>query len=394
MNLRSLFLAHNGQTSMQPLAIEFVKASCATLFDNNGKAYIDLIGGISVCNVGHSHPKVVKAVQDQAALYMHTMVYGEVVLAPQVQYAAKLASLLPQSLNSVFFTASGTEATEGAMKLAKRYTGKPNIIACNNSYHGSTQGALSVMGSEYWRNAFRPLLPGISHYDYNSFDLINAIDKNTAAVIVEVVQAESGVTPANKEWLMALRAACNQYGALLIFDEIQSAFGRTGKLFAFEHYNVVPDILLLGKALGGGLPLGAFVADRDKMLALADAPVLGHINTFGGNPVCCAAGLAALEALLEEGWMETVATKSEILKAQLQHKKINSTSVFGLWASVNTNDFTTNKNIIDYCIANGVFTDWFLFNANGLRIGPPLLIHEKQIETAISVILNGIEKYA
>jgi acetylornithine/N-succinyldiaminopimelate aminotransferase len=394
MNLRSLFLAHNGQTSMQPLAIEFVKASCATLFDNNGKAYIDLIGGISVCNVGHSHPKVVKAVQDQAALYMHTMVYGEVVLAPQVQYAAKLASLLPQSLNSVFFTASGTEATEGAMKLAKRYTGKPNIIACNNSYHGSTQGALSVMGSEYWRNAFRPLLPGISHYDYNSFDLINAIDKNTAAVIVEVVQAESGVTPANKEWLMALRAACNQYGALLIFDEIQSAFGRTGKLFAFEHYNVVPDILLLGKALGGGLPLGAFVADRDKMLALADAPVLGHINTFGGNPVCCAAGLAALEALLEEGWMETVATKSEILKAQLQHKKINSTSVFGLWASVNTNNFTTNKNIIDYCIANGVFTDWFLFNANGLRIGPPLLIHEKQIETAISVILNGIEKYA
>ncbi|MES2847446.1 MAG: aspartate aminotransferase family protein, partial [Bacteroidota bacterium] len=262
MNQRQLFLNHVGQTSPAPLALEIVKAKGCTLIDVNGKEYIDLIGGISVCNVGHCHPKVVEAVKQQAEQYMHIMVYGELAETPQVAYAKKLTEHLPVSLNSVFYTASGSEATEGAMKLAKRYTGRTQIVSFKNSYHGSTQGALSIMGDEYWRNAFRPLLPGIVQLNYNSFDDLQYITNETACVVAESIQAEAGVLVPQNNWLKALRNRCSETGTLLVLDEIQCAFGRNGTLFAFEQFDIVPDILLLGKALGGGMPLGAFVADK------------------------------------------------------------------------------------------------------------------------------------
>ncbi len=394
MNLRQQFLQSIAQTTNNPLAIEFVKAIDATLIDQTGKHYVDLIGGISVCNVGHSNPAVVKAVQDQAALYMHTMVYGELVQAPQVHYATALTNALPSTLNCVYFTNSGTEATEGAMKLAKRVTGKTNFIACNQSYHGSSQGALSIMGSEYFRNAYRPLLPNVFHYDYNSMALPEAIDANTAAVFIEVVQAESGVHAAQQQWLQAIKEACAQHHCLLVFDEIQSAFGRTGTLFAFEHYNIIPDILLLGKALGGGMPLGAFIADKMLMDAFTNNPILGHITTFGGHPVSCAAGLAAFNVLQQSPFLQEVKAKEVFIKNNLSHNAIASISTYGLWAAIEFNSFETNKKIIDYCIDNGVFTDWFLFKSNALRIGPPLCITIEQLSHAIDVIHNGIKKFA
>jgi len=289
MNYREIFLRHVAQTSATPLAFEIVKAENALLYDANGKEYIDLIGGIGVANIGHRHPKVIGAIKNQLEAYLHVMVYGEFVETPQVQYAKLLVDNLPSSLNSVYFTNSGAEATEGAMKLAKRSTNRREIIAFNNSYHGSTQGALSIIGSEYWRNAFRPLLPGIFHFNYNSFEAINAISEETACVVAEAVQGEAGIIIPSKEWLHALKKKCTKTGTLLILDEIQTGFGRTGKLWAFEHFDIEPDILLLGKALGGGMPLGAFIADQKLMSAFTDNPVLGHITTFGGHPVCCAA---------------------------------------------------------------------------------------------------------
>jgi 4-aminobutyrate aminotransferase-like enzyme len=300
MNYRQLFLNHVGQTSEAPLCLNIVKASGSKMWDADGKEYIDLIAGISVCNIGHCHPSVVAAIKEQAEKYLHVMVYGEFVENPQVEYATLLTQHLPSTLNSVFFTASGSEATEGAMKLAKRHTGKTEIVSFKNSYHGSTQGALSVMGSEYWQQAFRPLLPGITQLNYNATDELEAINSNTACVIAETIQAEAGVNPPKKEWLKALRKKCDETGALLIFDEIQCGFGRNGTLWAFEQFDVVPDILLLGKALGGGMPLGAFVADKKIMDSFTNNPVLGHINTFGGHPVSCAAGLASMKILLEE----------------------------------------------------------------------------------------------
>jgi acetylornithine/N-succinyldiaminopimelate aminotransferase len=315
---RQLFLQHVAQTSSAPLALEIVKANGVVLTDVNGKEYLDMISGISVCNVGHCHPKVVAAIQAQAQKYMHVMVYGEFIQSPQVQYATLLAQNLPSTLNSVYFTNSGAEATEGAMKLAKRFTGRTDIFAFNKSYHGSTQGALSVIGDEYWRNAFRPLLPGTYHFDYGSDEIFNSINENTAAVIVEPVQAESGVIVPPKGWLKKLSEACKAKGALLIVDEIQTGFGRTGSLWAFEKEQIVPDILLLGKALGGGLPLGCFIADKKLMDSFIDNPVLGHITTFGGNPVCCAAGKAAFEVLLEEKLTDQVSDKATFFFEQLQ----------------------------------------------------------------------------
>ena len=390
MTQRELFLRHVAQTSTAPLALEIVKADCCTLFGADGKDYIDLIGGISVANVGHRHPKVIEAIQKQLDAYLHIMVYGEFIEAPQVQYAKLLTEHLPASLNSVYFTNSGSEAVEGAMKLAKRTTGRTQIIAFDRSYHGSTQGALSIMGDEYWRNAFRPLLPDVLHLDYNSFESLNEITELTACVIAETVQAESGIIVPAKEWMQALRKKCTDTGTLLILDEIQAGFGRTGKLWGFEHFDIVPDILLLGKALGGGMPLGAFIADKKLMDAFTENPVLGHITTFGGHPVSCAAGMAALEALLEEGWMETVKQKEEMLQSLLRHSTIKAVSSFGLWIAVEFDSFETNKQVIDDCIAKGVLTDWFLFAPECLRISPPLMISERQIENACEVIINAI----
>ena len=390
MNLREIFLRHVAQTSAAPLALEITKAEGALLFDVTGKEYIDLIGGISVANVGHRHPKVIQAIKDQLESYLHIMVYGEFIETPQVQYAKLLTDHLPPSLNSVYFTNSGAEATEGAMKLAKRFTNRTQVIAFNNSYHGSTQGALSIMGSEYWRNAFRPLLPGILHFDYNSPEAIDAIGAETCCVIMETVQGEAGIVAASKDWLQRLRKKCTGTGALLILDEIQTGFGRTGKLWAFEHFDIVPDVLLVGKGLGGGMPLGAFIGDKELMSVFTDNPVLGHITTFGGHPVCCAAGFAALKALLDEGMINQVKEKEQLFRSLLFHKKIRSVRSFGLWLALEFDSFETNRKIIDHCIRNGVLTDWFLFASNCLRISPPLVISKEQIETACAVLLKGI----
>ncbi len=390
MDTRQLFLNHVAQTSPSPIGIEMVKAEGVYLYDTDGKPYIDGIAGFSVANIGHSHPKVVEAVQQQAAQYMHLIVYGEFIQQPQVTYAKLLADNLPPTLNCVYFTNSGTEATEGAMKLAKRVTGRSKIISFNKSYHGSTQGALSVMGSEYWRNSFRPLLPDVYHFDYGSVEAIDAIDSQTACVILEVVQAEAGIIAPTKEWLKAVREKCNQHCVLLIADEIQSGFGRTGTLWAFEQFDVVPDILLLGKALGGGMPLGAFIASQKLMSTLTYEPVLGHITTFGGHPVCCAAGKVALEVLLENKWIEEVKQKEQFLLERLQHPAIISIKSFGLWMALEFDSFETNHAIIQKCIAKGLITDWFLFAPHCLRIAPPLCINEKELHKLCDAVLKSI----
>ncbi|HCY90474.1 MAG TPA: aspartate aminotransferase family protein, partial [Chitinophagaceae bacterium] len=319
MTNRELFLRHVGQTSEAPLALNITRAEGSLMWDAEGKEYIDLIAGISVCNMGHRHPAVLNAIRKQIDQYLHIMVYGELVENPQVAYAKALTDRLPVSLNSVFYTASGSEATEGAMKLAKRYTGRTQIVSFRDSYHGSTQGALSIMGSEYWQQAFRPLLPDILQLRYNSFEDLALITDQTACVVAETVQAEAGVNPPANGWLTALRKRCSETGALLVLDEIQCGFGRCGTLWAFEQYDVVPDILLLGKALGAGMPLGAFVSDKKIMDTLTHNPVLGHINTFGGHPVSCAAGLAGFEALLRESVVPAVHEKASLFRSLLSH---------------------------------------------------------------------------
>ena len=392
MNNRQLFLQHVAQTSTAPLGIEMVEAAGVTLTDVDGKTYTDFIAGFSVCNIGHSHPEVVKAVQEQAAKYMHLIVYGEFIESPQVQYAALLAKHLPQNLDCVYFTSSGAEATEGALKLAKRVTGKTKIFACNKAYHGSTQGALSVMGDEYWRNAFRPLLPEVYHFNYNDDALVAAIDNTVACVIVEPVQAESGVTPGRKQWLAAIRKKCDEHCVLLIFDEIQSGFGRTGTLFAFEQMGVVPDVLLVGKALGGGMPLGAFISGHKLMRTLTVAPVLGHITTFGGHPVSCAAGKKAFEILLEEKYMDTVAAKSALLQTLLVHPSILKMQGIGLWFSLQFSSDMRAQKVAHACVQNGVITDWFLFAPDCIRVAPPLIITETEIRAACRIILASIDQ--
>lgn len=388
MNQRELFLQHVAQTSDAPLALEMVRAAGSKMWDKDGKEYIDVISGISVCNVGHCNPKVVQAIKDQVDQYMHIMVYGELIESPQVQYASRLASLLPSNLDAVYFTGSGSEATEGAMKLAKRLTGRTNMVAFNDSYHGSTQGALSVMGSEYWRNAYRPLIPGIKHVHHNQFASLEAIDEHTACVIAEPIQAERGVMIPSIEWMKALRKRCTDTGALLVLDEIQTGFGRTGSLFAFEQFDIVPDILLLGKALGGGMPLGAFVASKQMMDSFTLNPVLGHITTFGGHPVCCAAGLAALEYLLDEELISQVRKKELLFTELLHHPMIKGFRSAGLLMAIDLGSWDLNKKIIDRCIAKGVFTDWFLFASHCMRLAPPLIITEEEIRSACSIILS------
>ncbi|HLO80899.1 MAG TPA: aminotransferase class III-fold pyridoxal phosphate-dependent enzyme [Chitinophagaceae bacterium] len=386
MTHRELFLKHVAQTSPAPLALEIVKAEGSYMWDKNGRQYIDLIGGISVCNIGHRHPKVVEAIKNQADQYLHLMVYGELIESPQVEYAGMLVQNLPSSLDSVYFTNSGAEATEGAMKLAKRVTGRTGILAFKDSYHGSTQGALSVMGDEYWRNAYRPLLPGVDHENYGSRESLERITDNTAMVIAETVQAEKGVNLPSKDWMQALRTRCTEKGALLVLDEIQAGFGRTGSLWAFEQYDIVPDILLLGKALGGGMPLGAFIASHEKMSSLMHDPILGHITTFGGHPVCCAAGLASMKVLLAGNAIGEVEKKSALFAGHLHHPKIKEIRRSGLLMSVVFESFEENKKIIDACIERGVFTDWFLFAPHCMRIAPSLLISEEAIIQSCNVI--------
>lgn len=390
MNNRQIFLQHIGQTSTNPLQLEIVKAKGNKLFGPGGKEYIDLIGGISVCNVGHGNKSVIQAIKKQADNYLHVMVNGELVLSPQTSYAKLLTDHLPPSLNSVFFTASGSEATEGAMKLAKRYTGRLKIAAFQNSYHGSTQGSLSMMGDEYWRNAFRPLLPGMVRLVYNSFESLDQITSGTACVFAETIQAEAGVIVPDKAWMQALRKKCTATGTLLVLDEIQCGFGRNGSLFAFEQFEIVPDILLLGKALGGGMPLGAFIADKKIMDAFTANPVLGHINTFGGHPVCCAAGEAAMRFLLDKNLIADVPKEEALfLKYLKKIRAIKSIRSKGLMIALEFDDFETSKKIIDRLIELGVFTDWFLFAPQCLRIAPPLTITQREIRQACGLIAKA-----
>ena len=388
MNHRHYFLQHVAQTSKAPIAIEIAKAEGCRLWDVNGKSYLDLIAGISVANTGHRHPKILAAIVKQLQSYMHVMVYGELIESPQVAYARYLAQNLPGNLNSVYFTNSGAEAVEGAMKLAKRYTGRTEIVSFNKSYHGSTQGALSLMGDEYWRNAFRPLLPGISHLEYDSIPDLDQISNETACIVMEPVQAERGVIMPSASWIAAVQKKCKETGALLVLDEIQSGFGRTGSLWAFEKLGIIPDILLLGKALGGGMPLGAFISDLTIMQSLSENPVLGHITTFGGHPVCCAAGLAGMQLLLEEKLIDEVEKKAQLFRKSLAHPRIKSIRSCGLLIAVEFSSFEENKTIIDACMANGVFSDWSLFAPNCMRIAPPLTISSVEISEACKTILT------
>ncbi len=387
---RQLFLANLAQTSDSPLALEITKAEGVYIYDILGKRYTDLISGISVSNTGHRHPEVVKAIKDQADKYLHLMVYGEYIQSPQVQLAAKLAELLPENLNNCYFVNSGSEAVEGALKLAKRCTGRKKIVAFKKAYHGSTHGSLSVIGDASYQTPFGPLLPGINHIDFNSTEELKAINSETACVIVEPVQGEAGIIPGTPEFITALRNRCSETDALLIFDEIQTGLGRTGSMFAFEKYGIIPDILLLAKGLGGGMPLGAFISSREIMQTLTFNPVLGHITTFGGHPVSCAAALANIDVIVNEKLVEGVESKSELFIELLSKspviKQIRSS---GLMIALQLDNFTHVKKVIDRCIEKGVIIDWFLFNDSSIRIAPPLIINEDQIRESCRVILEA-----
>lgn len=387
---RQLFYNHLAQTSETPLALEIERAEGIYLFDVSGKPYMDLISGISVSNVGHCHPKVISAIQNQLEKYLHLMVYGEYIQSPQVKLAKLLSDQLPEKLSSVYFVNSGGEAIEGAMKLAKRYTGRTEIISFKNAYHGSTHGSLSLMGNEEFKNAYRPLLPDIKQLAFNNINDLQNITTKTAAVFVETIQAEAGMVMPEGDYLNQLQIRCNKVGALLVADEIQCGFGRTGKLFAFEHYNFIPDILCLAKGMGGGMPIGAFIASKMLMHSLTNNPILGHITTFGGHPVCCAASLATLNVLLDDKLIEQIEQKEKLFRALLKHPLIKSIKGKGLLLAIEFENFEQNKKIIDNCILKGIITDWFLFQPSAMRIAPPLTITEKQITEACNTILSCI----
>jgi acetylornithine/succinyldiaminopimelate/putrescine aminotransferase len=394
LTLRQLFLANNAQTTDFPLLLEFERAEGVYMYDTAGKPYLDLISGIGVSSLGHGNPYVINAIKDQLGKYMHLMVYGEYVQTPQVRFAEKLVSFLPENLGSVYFVNSGAEAIEGALKLAKRYTSRSQIIACHNSYHGSTHGALSVMGNEEYKQAYRPLLPGVGFIRFNNNDDLQLITEETACVVIETLQGEAGIRLPDISYMQSLRKRCTQTGTLLILDEIQAAFGRTGKLFAFEHFDIAPDILVLAKALGGGMPVGAFIASNRVMSSLKENPILGHITTFGGHPVCCAAGLAALEVLLNENLIEQVDAKASLFLELLIHPAIKEVRGKGLMLAIELESFELNKKVIDRCIANGIVVDWFLHCSNSMRIAPPLIISHDEIRKACGVIIEAIDHYS
>lgn len=392
LNLRQLFLLNNAQTSSTPRLLEIERAEGMYLYSPEGKKYMDMVSGFAVSNVGHRHPRVVQAIKDQVDKYMHLSVYGEFVQAPQVLFAEKLLSTLPEKLNSVYFVNSGTEATEGALKLAKRFTRRSKIISFFNAYHGSTHGALSVMGNEYYKEAYGPLLPDISFINFNQTTDLKQIDSDTACVILETIQGEAGIRVPDKEYLTALRTRCTETGTLLILDEIQTGFGRTGCLYAFEHFDIVPDILLLAKGIGGGMPIGAFIANRNVMTCLTENPILGHITTFGGHPVCCAAGLATLTALLDENMLQDIDKKEALFRKLLIHPLIKEVRGKGLMLAIQLETFEQVEFVSKDVTDNGVIIDWFLHCDTALRLAPPLIISDKEIYTACEVILNTLQK--
>lgn len=391
LNLRQLFLLNNAQTSPSPRLLEIESAEGMYLYGPGGEKYMDLVSGFAVSNIGHRHPLVVNAIKDQVDKYMHVTVYGEFVQAPQVKFAEKLVSVLPENLSSVYFVNSGAEATEGALKLAKRFTGRTKILSCNNAYHGSTHGALSVMGNEYYKEGYKPLLPDVSFINFNDKADIDKINDETACVIMETIQGEAGIRVPDGDYLKALRNRCTETGALLILDEIQTGFGRTGKLFAFEHYDIVPDILLLAKGIGGGMPIGAFISSRDIMHCLTENPILGHITTFGGHPVSCAAGLATLDAIIAEKLMHNVDEKEALFRKRLVHPLIREVRGKGLMLAIQLDTFEQVESLSKAAADNALIVDWFLHCDNALRLAPPLIISEAEIELACNIILEQLE---
>ena len=392
---RQLFLRHIGQTSAAPIMLEVASAEGVYLYGSSGEKYMDLISGVCVSNTGHRHPHVIEAIRKQTDAYLHLMVYGEYIQSPQVKYAQKLVSLLPAKLQSVYFVNSGSEAVEGALKLARKRTGRSRVISFRNSYHGSTLGALSIQGGETWKAPFRPLVPDCYLADFNGTDVPDLIDDNTACVVVEPVQAEAGVILPENDFLAVLREKCNATGTLLVFDEVQTGFGRLGTMFGSERYNVWPDILILGKALGGGMPLGAFISSNEIMSSLATDPSLGHITTFGGHPVSCAAGLASLEVILEDNLASEAARKSELFRKNLNHQAIVEIRGEGLLLAVVPDPSIGVERLVSGAPAYGLVLDYFLFCNNAFRIAPPLTISNNEIEEAcrrIAMLLDNNHK--
>ena len=388
-NLRQLFLEHVGQTSDNPMMLEVERAEGIYLYGRDGKRWIDLISGVSVSAVGHGNRQVIDAICSQAQDYLHLMVYGEAVESPQVRYAQRIASLLPDPLDTVYFVNSGSEAVEGALKLAKRYTGRTEIIYYKNAYHGSTHGSLSVMGGEEYRNAYRPLLPDTRQIRFNEPADLRYVTPRTACVIIEPVQGEGGIFPADRDYLQALRDRCDQTGTLLIYDEIQTGLGRTGTLYFFQQYGIVPDILCTAKAFGGGMPLGAFIASNRIMSVLKTNPVLGHITTFGGHPVCCAAGLAALEYILSERLTEQADAKGALYESLLAgHPLVREIRRTGLLLGVEFGDSELTARIVLRSIDRGLMTEWFLFDDTAMRIAPPLTITDAEIRESCEILLE------
>ncbi len=386
--MRNLFLNHIAQTSDAPLLLEIDSADGCWLTDVHQKKYLDLISGIAVSNIGHNNFVVKEAIKNQIDKYMHIMVYGEFIESPQVKYAEWLTQHLPKNLNSVYFTNSGSEAVEGAIKLAKRFTGRTEVISFKHSYHGSTMGALSAGNSEERKNAFRPLIPDNRILEYHNLEDLNWISDKTACVLIEPVQAEAGVIIPTENYLNTLRQKCTAHGALLMFDECQTGFGRTGSLFNFQKINIIPDVLLLGKAVGGGMPLGAFISARDIMQVFTNQPFLGHITTFGGHPVCCAAGLAAAQQIIDLDLIKDVETKAQIFISKLHHAKIKAIRNSGLLIAVQFETAEFNLALNQKLIAAGILTDWFLFAPDCLRIAPPLTISISEINMACDTIIG------
>jgi len=392
MGVKEFFIKHQGQTTPYPLGIEVASAKGMYIVDKSGKAYLDLVAGVSACTIGHCHPRVVKAIQEQAEKYMHVMVYGEFIQDPQLDLAKKLASLLPDTLNCTYFVNSGVEAIEASMKLAKRFTGRSEIISCKNSYHGSTQGALSIMGTETYKQKFRPLLPDCRQIIYNDFDSLKQITEKTAAIVIEPVQGATGfVTPENG-FLNAVRNRCDEFGALLIFDEIQTCYGRTGNLFGLETYGVTPDILCMAKGMGGGMSIGSFTTSTEKMHCLRENPKLGHITTFGGHPIACAAALATLNELCETELIREVPKKEALFRALLKHPKIKEIKGKGLMLGIELEDTEICRKVVHRGLEKGIITFFFLFTQTAVRLSPPLTISEDEIRKAAQVILEILDE--
>jgi len=390
---RQLFFEHVALPSSKPLALEIERAEGIYIFDNNGKRYFDLVSGVSVSNLGHRHPKVVQAVKGQIDKYMHLMVYGKYIQTPQVQLATELAKNLPENLSSVYFVNSGSEAIEGAMKLAKRHTGKAEIIAFKNAYHGGTQGALSIFGDEKFKQSYRPLLPAIRFLEFNNFKDIKKISEETACVIIEPIQSEAGVILPENDFLIQLKKRCNETATLMVFDEVQIGFGRAGSLFCFEQFGVVPDILCLAKAMGGGMPIGAFISSKEIMSKLTYDPELGHITTFGGHPVCCAAALANLHELVDTNLISEVEEKGKMFKEILcNHPIVKEIRGKGLMLAVELNDIEKTDKIVNLFVESGIIVDRFLFCPTAFRIAPPLIISKEEIEYICRIILKCFDE--